>query len=183
MADEKISAHVEENGQSPYAVTIQVSGHELHGDEPVSFGGGNSGPAPYDMLLASLGECTSMTVRWYAKQQNWPLEKVEVNLTHFKENRTDSRLSFMATASPTISAKSFRRSQLNAPFSARWKERRLSERLGRRADQDRRMDRWLKGMLFPGNFDANTSSVTWFFASPVTVVFFLRNAFSSLFPS
>lgn len=89
MADEKISAHVEENGQSPYAVTIRVSGHELRGDEPVSFGGGNTGPNPYDMLLASLGECTAMTVRWYAIQQNWPLEKAEVRLTHVKENKTD----------------------------------------------------------------------------------------------
>ncbi len=82
MTEETRSAHVEENGDSAYAVTIQVSGHELYGDEPVSSGGGNTGPAPYDMLLAALGECTALTVRWYAKQQNWPLEKVEVNLTH-----------------------------------------------------------------------------------------------------
>ena len=85
MADEKITAFVAENGDSAYAVTIKVSGHELHGDEPLSFGGGGTGPTPYDMLLAALGECTSMTVRWYAKQQNWPLEKVEVFLSHRKE--------------------------------------------------------------------------------------------------
>ncbi|MGB9154461.1 MAG: OsmC family protein [Alphaproteobacteria bacterium] len=84
MPEETTRAHIEENGQSAYAVTIQVSGHTLHGDEPVSFGGGNTGPAPYDMLLAALGECTALTVRWYAKQQNWPLEKVEVDLTHHK---------------------------------------------------------------------------------------------------
>ncbi len=52
-------------------------------------GGGNLGPSPYDVLLAALGECTCMTVRWYCTQQNWPLDKVEVSLNHHKEGRTD----------------------------------------------------------------------------------------------
>lgn len=91
MAGEKlISAHVEESGESAYAVTTSVSGHTIKGDEPVSFGGGNLGPAPYDMLLAALGECTAMTVRWYALQQKWPLEKVEVKLTHQKIDKVDT---------------------------------------------------------------------------------------------
>lgn len=81
---DKTLAHVEESGESAYSVNIEVSGHQLKGDEPISFGGGNLGPAPYDMLLAALGECTAMTVRWYAIQQKWPLEKVEVKLTHQK---------------------------------------------------------------------------------------------------
>jgi len=84
-AEEKRNAHVAENGKSLYAVTIHVSGHDLYGDEPLSFGGGDTGPAPYDMLLAALGECTAMTVRWYAQQQSWPLEKVEIKLSHCKE--------------------------------------------------------------------------------------------------
>lgn len=82
--EEKITAHIEENGKSIYSVNIEVSGYELQGDEPISFGGGGLAPAPYDMLLAALGECTAMTVRWYAKQQKWPLVKVEVNLSHQK---------------------------------------------------------------------------------------------------
>ena len=82
--EEKITAHIEENGKSIYAVNISVSGYDLQGDEPLSFGGGGLAPAPYDMLLAALGECTAMTVRWYAKQQNWPLEKVEVNMSYQK---------------------------------------------------------------------------------------------------
>ncbi len=85
-----ISAHVEETGESEYAVTISVSGHIIKGDEPVSFGGGNLGPAPYDLLLAALGECTAMTVRWYAKQQKWPLTKVEVKLSHRKIEKVDT---------------------------------------------------------------------------------------------
>lgn len=87
---EMITAHVDETGESAYAVSISVSGHVLKGDEPVAFGGGNIGPAPYDMLLAALGECTAMTVRWYAKQQNWPLTKVEVKLSHQKIDKVDT---------------------------------------------------------------------------------------------
>ena len=84
MAEKMIAAHVTETGASPYAVAIEVSGHSLTGDEPVDFGGGNLGPAPFDMLTAALGECTAMTIRWYALQQKWPLEHVEVTLTHQK---------------------------------------------------------------------------------------------------
>jgi len=91
MAGEKlISAHVIETGESAYAASISVSGHTIIGDEPVAFGGGNLGPAPYDLLLAALGECTAMTVRWYAIQQKWPLTKVEVKLTHQKINKVDT---------------------------------------------------------------------------------------------
>lgn len=84
MADRTIHATVTETGESAYAVRILVSGHTLAGDEPVDFGGGNLGPAPYDMLTAALGECTAMTVRWYALRHDWPLERVEVILTHQK---------------------------------------------------------------------------------------------------
>lgn len=91
MAGEKqITAHIAETGDSAYAVSIDVNGHALSGDEPESFGGGNLGPAPYDLLLAALGECTAMTVRWYAIQQKWPLEKVEVTLTHQKIEKVDT---------------------------------------------------------------------------------------------
>ena len=79
------SAHVSETGESKYAVAIEVSGHKIKGDEPVSSGGSNLGPAPYDTLLAALGECTVMTVRWYALQQGWPLERAEAILTHEKD--------------------------------------------------------------------------------------------------
>lgn len=84
MSDEITTAQVIETGASAFAVNIDVSGHSLVGDEPLTKGGGDLGPAPYDLLLAALGECTAMTVRWYARQQNWPLERVEVTLTHAK---------------------------------------------------------------------------------------------------
>lgn len=81
---ESTTAHVIETGDSPFSVRIDVSGHSLTGDEPVAMGGADLGPAPYDLLLAALGECTAMTIRWYARQQDWPLERVEVTLTHAK---------------------------------------------------------------------------------------------------
>lgn len=85
MAEEKIiNARVTETGESAFAVKIEVSGHTIVGDETVDLGGANLGPSPYDTLVAALGECTAMTVRWYARQQNWPLDNVEVKLTHRK---------------------------------------------------------------------------------------------------
>ena len=77
-------AHVSETGESAFAVRIEVSGFELTGDEPLDGGGANLGPAPYDLLVAALGACTAMTIRWYAREQNWPLERVEVDVTHSK---------------------------------------------------------------------------------------------------
>ncbi|MCD6034715.1 MAG: osmotically inducible protein OsmC [Rickettsiales bacterium] len=91
MAQEKMrQAHVDETGESTFAVNIEVSGHHIKGDEPVEAGGGNLGPSPFDLLLAALGECTAMTVRWYARRQNWPLDKVEVKLTHHKEGKVNT---------------------------------------------------------------------------------------------
>jgi putative redox protein len=52
-------------------------------------GGNDAGPSPYDLLLASLGACTSMTVRLYAKQKQWPLERIEVTLKHDKVHAAD----------------------------------------------------------------------------------------------
>ena len=84
LSEEPTTALVIETGESAFSVSIDVSGHKLVGDEPVAKGGNDLGPAPYDLLLAALGECTAMTVRWYARQQNWPLERVEVAVAHAK---------------------------------------------------------------------------------------------------
>ena len=87
--DTKTNAYIEETGESAYAVNITVSGHALKVDQPVAGGGENLGPSPYGMLLAALGECMAMTVRWYSIQQEWPLQKVEVTLTHEKVDEMD----------------------------------------------------------------------------------------------
>jgi len=60
---------------------IEVRGHKLLADEPKSFPGGNDkGLSPTDFLLSSLGSCTSMTLRLYARLKKLPLEKIIVKL-------------------------------------------------------------------------------------------------------
>jgi putative redox protein len=89
MSDQ-VQASISETGASAFAVRIETGGHVIIGDEPPAAGGGDLGPAPYQLLAAALGECTAMTVRWYARQKNWPLEHVAVEITYEKgvvENR------------------------------------------------------------------------------------------------
>ena len=72
-----------------FAQEIHVGSHRLHADEPVSAGGTDTGPSPYDLLLAALGACTSMTVAMYARRKAWPLEQVTVHLRHSKIHAAD----------------------------------------------------------------------------------------------
>ncbi len=80
---------VEEAGTGTYAQLIRSGRHLLQADEPAAVGGDDTGPGPYEYLLAALGACTSMTLRMYAKQKNWPLKKVTVRLRHDKIHATD----------------------------------------------------------------------------------------------
>jgi len=66
----------------PFGQRITVGGHELAADEPASAGGADTGPSPYELLLASLGACTAMTVRMYADRKGWPLRNTTVRLWH-----------------------------------------------------------------------------------------------------
>jgi len=72
-----------------FAQEIEIGSHELYADEPVSFGGTESGPSPYDLLLAALGSCTSMTIGFYARKRSWPLEKIIVSLRHSRIHAAD----------------------------------------------------------------------------------------------
>lgn len=72
-----------------YAQTVTAGRHTLVADEPVAVGGGDTGPGPYDYLLIALGACTSMTLRMYAAQKQWPLVRVHVRLAHRKVHAAD----------------------------------------------------------------------------------------------
>jgi putative redox protein len=69
---------------SGLAQTIQVRRHSLSSDEPVSSGGSDTGPTPYDLLLSALGSCTSMTIGLYARRKGWAVAGIEVRLRHSK---------------------------------------------------------------------------------------------------
>ena len=68
---------------------IAVGRHNLVADEPVSAGGRNAGPDPYDYLLSALGVCTSMTVGLYARRHQFPLENIMVSLSHSRIHAMD----------------------------------------------------------------------------------------------
>jgi len=80
---------VRETRGGKFQQEIMSGPHRFLADEPVSVGGLDSGPGPYDLLLASLGACTSMTVRLYAERKALPLERVTVRLTHVKIHAED----------------------------------------------------------------------------------------------
>ena len=72
-----------------FAQSIRAGRHHWRGDEPAAVGGDDSGPTPYDLLLAALGTCTSMTLRMYADRKGIPLEGVSVRLRHEKIHARD----------------------------------------------------------------------------------------------
>ena len=72
-----------------FAQEITAGPHRFTADEPQSAGGGDTGPDPYALLLASLGSCTSMTIGLYARRKQWPLESVTVRLRHARIHAKD----------------------------------------------------------------------------------------------
>ena len=72
-----------------FAQEIVAGPHHLKSDEPLADGGTDTGPSPYDLLLAALGSCTSMTVAMYARRKGWPLDRVSVELRHRKIHAED----------------------------------------------------------------------------------------------
>ncbi len=81
---------VQETGKGRFTNAISIGGrHLLRADEPLSVGGNDSGPTPYDFLLAGLGACKSMTMRMYAERKGWPLQRATVTLRHEKIHAED----------------------------------------------------------------------------------------------
>ena len=81
-----ILANATASGTSGYAQRITTtSGHEFASDEPERRGGTNTGPAPFDLMLGSLGACTAITLRMYADRKQWNLGAIDVKLRLTKE--------------------------------------------------------------------------------------------------
>jgi putative redox protein len=89
VAEAGQGVRVIEAGEGKFAQDVTAGRHRLRADEPVSVGGGDSGPNPYELLLAALGACTAMTVRMYAELRKIPLERVSVELRHEKVHAKD----------------------------------------------------------------------------------------------
>lgn len=81
-ADEPRTVEVTETGVGTFQQIITAGPHRLVADEPVGAGGLDTGPSPYDLLLAALGACTAMTLRLYADRKALPLSGVSVRLRH-----------------------------------------------------------------------------------------------------
>ena len=80
---------VRETRNGKFQQTVSVGPHQLVADEPIAVGGDDSGPGPYDYVLAGLGACTSMTMRMYADRKSLPLQRVTVTLNHSKVHAED----------------------------------------------------------------------------------------------
>ena len=80
---------VRETRKGKFQQTVSIGPHRLLADEPSAAGGEDTGPGPYDFVLAGLGACTSMTMRLYADRKSLPLERVTVTLKHSKIHAED----------------------------------------------------------------------------------------------
>jgi putative redox protein len=89
MPDVENHVVVTETREGKFQQTITMGKHRLTADEPVSVGGLDSGPSPYDLVLAGLGACTSMTMRLYAERKALPLDRISVTLNHQKIHAAD----------------------------------------------------------------------------------------------
>jgi uncharacterized OsmC-like protein len=74
---------------SGFAQEVVAGRHRLRADEPTAAGGTDTGPSPYELLLAALGTWTSITVALYARRKEWPLKDVTVRLQHSRIHASD----------------------------------------------------------------------------------------------
>ena len=91
-------------GASGYAQRISTAAHELTSDEPEKRGGTNTGPSPYELMLASLGACTAITLRMYADRKQWALGAIDVKLRLIKEGEAAPRIERVIVIGETVDA-------------------------------------------------------------------------------
>lgn len=80
---------VVQTGHGKFGTEVHTVSHRFVADEPTSYGGDDSGPTPYDLLLAALGTCTAMTMKMYADRKQWPFEGTRVHVTHERDHAKD----------------------------------------------------------------------------------------------
>ena len=76
-------------GFGNFGTQIVTASHDFVADEPISQGGDDSGPNPYDLLLGALGACTAITMKMYADRKGWPFEGTRIQLTHQRDHHKD----------------------------------------------------------------------------------------------
>ena len=99
-----ILANATVTGASGYAQEISTAGHVVTSDEPQRRGGTNTGPAPFDLMLGSLGACTAITLRMYADRKEWTLGEITVALRLLKEGDEPPRIERKIGVSEAIDA-------------------------------------------------------------------------------
>lgn len=75
--------------EKKYTTEIAARNHTILVDEPKKYSGKDAGMTPYELLLASLGSCTAITLRMYADRKKWDLREVKVHLEHYKQHAKD----------------------------------------------------------------------------------------------
>ncbi len=103
-------AHTVIDNAAGYATAVRAGRHKLNADEPASRGGTDTGPSPYELLLAGLGACTAITLRMYADRKGWQLGTIHVDLELHKDGEGDTGriarvVSFSATLQPEQKAR------------------------------------------------------------------------------
>ncbi len=81
---------VVQTGHGKFGTEVHTPHHRFVADEPRTYGGDETGPTPYDLLLAALGTCTAMTMKLYADQKGWPFAGTRIHLTHERNHAEDS---------------------------------------------------------------------------------------------
>ncbi|SMQ74477.1 putative redox protein [Altererythrobacter xiamenensis] len=80
---------VVQTGHGKFGTEVHTVSHSFIADEPRSYGGDDTGPTPYDLLLGALGTCTAMTMKMYADRKKWPFEGTRIYLTHERDHAED----------------------------------------------------------------------------------------------
>jgi uncharacterized OsmC-like protein len=89
QADSKPADVIVRGNATGFLQEVVSGSHHLRADEPVTVGGSDAAPSPYDYLLIAPGVCTSMTVGLYARRKQWPLENITVSLRHSRIHAQD----------------------------------------------------------------------------------------------